>query len=83
LKIAQNAILRSKIREAPQSFSVWNQSSLVVNMSRKHAQGEIQKMKKIGVTDHAGALMGSNGLRRGGCGGCTAWKKPRPSTWKH
>jgi hypothetical protein len=55
LKIAQNAILRSKRREAPQFFSVWDQSSLVVNMLRHHAQGEIQKMKKIGVTDHAGA----------------------------
>jgi hypothetical protein len=83
LKIAQNAILRSEIQGAPQFFSVWDQSSLVVNKSRHHAQGEIQKMKKIGVTDHAGALMGSTGLRSGGCSGCVAWNMPRPNTWKY
>jgi hypothetical protein len=82
LKIAQNAILRSEIRETPQFFSIWDQSSLVENKSRHHAQREIRKIKKTGVTDHAGALMGSTGPRSGGCSDCAAWKKPRPSTWQ-
>jgi hypothetical protein len=83
LKIAQSAILRKKIQEAPQFFSAWGQGSLTVNKTSRHVWWEIQKMEKIGVTDHVGALMGSTSLRSGGCSGYAAWKKPRPSTWKH
>jgi hypothetical protein len=43
LRIAQSAILRSKIQEAPQFFSVWDQNGLVMNKSRHHAQGQFKR----------------------------------------
>jgi hypothetical protein len=83
LRIAQSAIPRSKMQEVPQSFSVWDQSSPTMNKPSQHAQGEIQKMRKTSITDHAGALTGLTGPRSGECSGCVAWKKPRPNIWKH
>jgi hypothetical protein len=83
LKIAQNASPRSKMQEVPRCFNVWDLSSPAVGKPSQHAWGEIQKMKKTSITDHAGALMGLTGPRSGGCSGYAAWKKPRPNIWKH
>jgi hypothetical protein len=83
LKIAQSAILRSKIQEVLQFFSVWDQGNPAMNKTSQHIQWEIQKMRRTSITDHAGVLMGLAGPRRGGYNGCVTWKKPRPNTWKH
>jgi hypothetical protein len=83
LKIVQNATFISKIQEALQSFSVWDQNSLIMNKLRHHAQGAILRMKRTDITGHAGALMGSTDPRSEGYSGCVAWKKLKPSTWKH
>jgi hypothetical protein len=83
LKIAQSAILRSKIQEVLQFFSVWDQGDPAMNKTSQHIQWKIQKMRRTSITDHAGFLMGSTDLRSGGYSGCATWKKPRPNTWKH
>jgi hypothetical protein len=83
LKIVRNAILRNKVREAPRSFSVWGQNGLVGNKSSLYAQGVVQKMRRTIVTGHAGVPMDSTDLKSEECSGCVAWKKLRPSTWKH
>jgi hypothetical protein len=80
LRIVQNAILRSKIQEAPRFFSVWDQRNPTMNKTSRHIQREIQKVRRASITDHAGVLMGSTGPRSGGYSGCAAWRKPRPNT---
>jgi hypothetical protein len=40
--------------------------------------GEIQKMRKTSITDHASALMGLTGPRSGGCSGCTPGRSRGP-----
>jgi hypothetical protein len=41
LRIAQNAILRSKIQEAPRFFSVWDLGNPAMNKTSRHIQREI------------------------------------------
>jgi flagellar biosynthesis/type III secretory pathway chaperone len=80
LRIVHNAILKSKIQEAPRFFSVWDQGNPAMNKTSRHIQRKIQKLRRTNITDHAGVLMGSTGPRSRGYSGCAAWRKPRPNT---
>jgi hypothetical protein len=80
LRIAQNAILRSKIQDVPRFFSVWDQGNPAMNKTSQHTQREIQKMRRTSITDRAGVLMGLTDPKSGGYSGCATWKKLRPNT---